>query len=1014
MLLAAGLGWPGTVVAERLPLRRYTTADGLPHDRIKCVVPDSQGFLWFCTVEGLSRFDGYGFTTYTEADGLPNASANDIIEDGPGRYWVATNGGGLCQLDAASARCRHHPVGDTMRTNRVNVVHRDRMGALWAGSDSGLFRMAASETGFRRVDLGLGPGPDPYVRQLLEDEDGLWIGSTAGLHRSSHDGAVAVWPVQGRPLGRVGALARDAEGRLWIGAGNDVVVWKPSPAPLRPLDRSLSEPAMPAAPGEAYRFAGPAGELDAAFVSARGQVWLGWRETSFTVFDGRRFRTYPAPLGVLHVSAITFGEDEAGNVWAGTAASGAIKVARNGFVTYDHVDGLGGDWVLSIFEDLRGALHVVTRTGFINRLDGERFVAVRPRIPLDVTTAPLGRTELVVPDRNGTWWLRSLEGLFRFDAVERLERLASIPASAHYTRRDGLPADHVSRVFVDARGDVWIGTWPGGDGQVLTRFERSTGRLHAHPLPPRRPSWSAPLAFREDGRGGLWMSLLEGGVVRLRGGRAEAMDLLPPPALVLFMHLDRSGRLWLAAEQGGLVRIDDPGAERPRARRYTKADGLSSGNVTCVTEDRWGRIYVGTQAGVDRLDPESERIKHYSTADGLAQNEIKIAYRDRHDALWFGTLQGLSRLVPEPDREPRAPRVRISGVRVAGSLQALSALGTEEVSGVTLAPDANQLQVEFVSIGLGAGEILRYQYRLEGDRDWSPPARERSVQYAGLPAGRHRFLVRAVNADGLVSPAPATVAFTVVAPFWRQWWFLSAAGLTAALLAYAFLRYRVRALVEVERVRTAIATDLHDDIGSSLSRIAILSEVARRDGDPRSSGRLANIADISRELIDSMSDIVWAINPTRDSVRDLGQRMRAFATEIFSAQEVALGFQAPVDEHRIPIGADLRRHAFLVFKEAVNNAASHSSCRRVDVSLGLDERWLTLTVSDDGRGFARPDGDGHGLSAMAARARAVGGELSIDSQPGRGTAVRFRAPLGRRTARWPTTRTGSDSGSRPA
>lgn len=1015
LLAAACLAWPEAASAERLPLRRYTTADGLPHDRIKCVVPDSQGFLWFCTVEGLSRFDGYSFTTYAEADGLPNASANDIIEDGPGRYWVATNGGGLCLLDAATAACHAYAVGGTIRTNRVNVVHKDRSGAVWAGSDAGLFRMLASESAFHRVDLGATAGPEPYVRALLEDDGGLWIGTGAGLFRATREGIAIVWPREGRPQERVGALARDRHGRLWIGAGADLLVWIPSPAPLDPLGRpSHGDVHLPSAPGRAHRYRGSAGEVDALHVSGRGEVWVGAAGANFTVFDGRRFHSYPSPYGVVHVSPLAVGEDDTGNVWVGTAASGAIKVARNGFVSYDQLDGLNGDWVVSIFEDLRGALHVVTRPGVINRLDGGRFVAVRPMAPLDVGTARLGRGELVVADRSGQWWLRSTTGVYRFKAADRPERLAAAAPVARYGHRDGLPADHVSRVFEDARGDVWIGTMPGADGQVLSRWERATGRLGGYPLPPRQPPWSAPRAFQEDAAGGLWMSLVEGGLVRIRGGRVEPMDLLAPPALVIGMHRDRAGRLWLAAAQGGLARIDDPVAERPRVRLYTKATGLSSNNVTCVTEDRWGRIYVGTLAGVDRLDPATDRIKHYTTADGLAQNEVRVAFRDRQDALWFGTLQGISRLQPEPEPAPRAPRVRISGARVAGAVRALSALGEASVEGLVIAPDANQLQIEFVSIGLAAGEVLRYQYRLERDRDWSPPTRERSVHYAGLPAGRHRFLVRALNANGLVSDTPATLAFTVLAPVWRRWWFLSAASVLAGLTAYAFYRYRLRALLEVERVRTAIATDLHDDIGSSLSRIVILSEVARRDGDPRAGGRLAAIADISRELIDSMSDIVWAINPTRDSLRDLGQRMRAFATEIFSAQEVALGFQAPADEHRVPIGADLRRHAFLVFKEAVNNAASHSSCRRVEVSLGLDDRWLTLTVADDGRGFARAEGDGHGLSAMAARARAVGGELSVRSQPGQGTTVTLRAPLGRRLGRWPATRTGSDSGSHPA
>jgi signal transduction histidine kinase/ligand-binding sensor domain-containing protein len=852
------------------------------------------------------------------------------------------------------------------------------------------------------------------VRTMLEDTGGLWIGTTVGLHRTDARGKAPPWPVEGRSLGRVSAIVRDARGTLWIGAGNDLVAWRPDEGPLRPQDRlQTGAAAAPARAGEAFRFRGGAGEVDALFVSSRNEVWIGARETNFALYDGQAFRTYPAPLGTLHVSPIAFGEDDAGNVWVGTAASGAVKIARSGFVTYDHADGMGGDWVVSLFEDTRGALYVVTRTGYVNRLDGDRFEAVRPNVPLDIATAPLGRTELVLPAADGDWWVRSRQGAFRFAPAASLDALATARPTARYTTRDGLPSDHVSRLYHDARGDVWIGTYPGPDGRVLTRWERSSGRLLPQPLPPRDRPWSAPLAFCEDGSGGLWISHLEGGLVRVRDGQAEALDLLPPRTLVIAMYRDRAGRMWLAAEQSGLVRIDDPGARHPLARVYTKAQGLSSDNVTSVTEDRWGRIYVGTQAGVDRLDPQNDRIKHFTTADGLAQNEVKNAYRDRQDRLWFGTLQGLSRLVPEPDAEPRAPRVRISGVRVAGRMRPLSALGESQVTGVVLEPDANQLQIEFASIGLAAGEILRYQYRLGDDRAWSAPTRERSVQFAGLPAGRHRFLVRAVNADGLPSQEPAAVSFRVRAPVWRRWWFLSGAAALGGLLAYAFFRYRVNALVEVERVRTAIATDLHDDIGSSLSKIAILSEVARREeGASTAGGRLVTIADISRELVDSMSDIVWAVNPRRDSLRDLSQRMRSFAAEMFSAMGVELSFQGPDPEGRVPLGAELRRQAFLIFKEAVSNAARHAQCRRVDVSLRIDDDELTLAVADDGQGFDNADGDGHGLDTMAARARALGGWLDVLSRPDQGTTVSLRAPLRRRRLR--ATRSRSDSGSRTA
>jgi signal transduction histidine kinase len=246
------------------------------------------------------------------------------------------------------------------------------------------------------------------------------------------------------------------------------------------------------------------------------------------------------------------------------------------------------------------------------------------------------------------------------------------------------------------------------------------------------------------------------------------------------------------------------------------------------------------------------------------------------------------------------------------------------------------------------------------------------------------------------------VSFHILPPVWRRAWFLAAVGVAAAALAYSVFQYRLRMLLEVERVRTGIATDLHDDIGSSLSQISILSELARRKQEHGpGAAPLASIAELSREIVSSMSDIVWAVNPHRDSLHDLTRRMRAFAGETFGAMGVPLRFSAPSDEDPIPIPAELRRQVFLIFKEATTNAATHSGCRQASVDLALYGDWLTLVVEDDGRGM-QPGGDpeGHGLRSMAERARAIGGTLDVRSEPGRGTTVRLRAPLRRGISRW--------------
>src|SRR5262249_40170506 len=205
----------------------------------------------------------------------------------------------------------------------------------------------------------------------------------------------------------------------------------------------------------------------------------------------------------------------------------------------------------------------------------------------------------------------------------------------------------------------------------------------------------------------------------------------------------------------------------------------------------------------------------------------------------------------------------------------------------------------------------------------------------------------------------------------------------------------------LERVRTRIATDLHDDIGSSLSQIALLSEVARRrvnGGGATVSEPLERIAEVSRGLVDSITEIVWAIHPHRDKSSDLIQRMRRFAADVFTGSNIEYRFETSGTGKDIRLGADVRRHIYLVFKEAINNIVRHSGCVHASIRLELLRDCVRLVISDDGRGFAgSPHPAGHGLASMRRRAQAVGAELEIASGEGRGCEIRVRVPI---AGRW--------------
>ncbi|MBV8830047.1 MAG: hypothetical protein JO108_12545, partial [Acidobacteriaceae bacterium] len=370
-------------------------------------------------------------------------------------------------------------------------------------------------------------------------------------------------------------------------------------------------------------------------------------------------------------------------------------------------------------------------------------------------------------------------------------------------------------------------------------------------------------------------------------------------------------------------------------------------------------------------------------------------------ALWFATDAGISRLVPVPDPVPISPPVLITGLRQMGAPLPISALGEKWVRGLELTPNRNQLQFDFVSVDFRPGTVLRYEYKLEGaDRTWSAPSSERTVNYASIAPGSYRFLVRAINSDGISSPEPATVTFIVLKPVWRQWWFLVLCGTAAALAIYAVHRLELRSLLAIERIRTVIATDLHDDIGASLSQIALVSEVARleaaRGGGVQES--LSRIADISRELIDSMSEIVWATNPQRDRLSDLANRMREFAEDMLVPRNIKFVLQVPAAGEDSKIGPKIRRQLFLIFKECIHNIERHSGCTEAFADLAVQNQDVILQISDNGVGLHTSSNDPHvcgreGLASIQARAASLQGTIEINSEAGKGLALVVRAPL---------------------
>ncbi|MGH9159008.1 MAG: ligand-binding sensor domain-containing protein [Vicinamibacteraceae bacterium] len=538
--------------AERLPIRSYTTSDGSPDNTINRIVRDSRGFLWFCTAEGLSQFDGYRFINYGTADGLPHPNVTDLLETREGDYWIATSSGlarfnprGLPSSDDAAAAPRDSMF--TMLTRQVasqrartlTTLLRARDGTVWAGSWDGLLQLRRTTGGAELVpvDLRVSDTRPTIVWALLEDRFGtLWIGAENGLYRRWRNGRVARYGTRtGLPDDFVHDLLEDHQGRLWVATRMGGFF-------------TLATEAGPHAPTVTRSYRRANGFNDWVFdlyqtsaerlFAATNHGLFEFPSTRDTAMATPRPHTMRNGLIIYH-EINTVMEDGDDNLWLGTI-NGAMKIVGGGVRTFDVRDGV--HLVNSLLGSAAGDLYAfgyvagarsqrevergTTSTDVekyaprIGRFDGQRFRWLLPDLRgADPSWSP---RPFVLQARTGEWWIGSSGGLFRFPRVRSFPELARARPLAVYTTQHGLAASTVYTIYEDARGDVWISTVAKPNGvNGLARWDGATRSVRDLAHTPGLPSLRdfLPVSFREDRAGHLWVGFSPGGLGRYTRGR---------------------------------------------------------------------------------------------------------------------------------------------------------------------------------------------------------------------------------------------------------------------------------------------------------------------------------------------------------------------------------------------------------------------------------------------------------------------------------------------------------------
>jgi ligand-binding sensor domain-containing protein len=755
------------------------------------------------------------FVTYQIAEKDSAPGIENIYEAHDGTYWITTTGG-MYRFDPNKPTLQSGGtrILDAEKVgNERGVFFEDRKGNFWFGG-GGLFRIENEDgkTVVRRFVLGLPQRQDLSfgISDIGETSDGsLWIGSNWGLIRRLPDEKIVYYideEIGPTMTGSVRTLI-DKGGRVWSARDNRLFIVKPEAPeafqnseqvtvrPLKPttvIDLQASAPVrFPKLGGEIYQLKNP--ELientfsKALFQSADGTIWMTADDKLVQITDGY-MRVFTSREGLPSFVTL-MAEDNVSNLWIGSR-SGVVRLDRKGLVSYGNEDGAGSDRFLSVITGRDGSIYFGNPNTTITKFDGNKFSSVQTQVAGKPSNIWTSRT--ILNDSRGDWWVLTARGLHRFSSVASFEDLNGRKPTASYGVNEGLKSDGIFQIYEDSQGDIWVST-RGSEGAFhgLARMHPGETKFTSFSEDSGFPSRTSPSAFAEDKNGNLWITFYEGGIARFDGerfwvfGRDEGM---PADGLITDIHLDTKGRLWLTSAAGGLIRIDDPSKEKPAFHQITTENGLSSNNVRTITEDRFGRLYLGNARGIDRYSPDTGRVKHFSTQDGLAADFVVDSLCDNDGSCWFATEGGVSRLIPIPDEISAPPKVWLGGLRIAGVTQPMLEFGSSKMETPELSDSQNNLQIDFFGIDFRAGESLKYQYKLEGaDTEWSAPTDLTTVTFANLRPESYTFLVRAINSEGAVSDVPATINFTIVPPVWQRTWFFALMALAvASITAFVF------------------------------------------------------------------------------------------------------------------------------------------------------------------------------------------------------------------------------------
>ena len=945
--------------AQQLIFKTYTVEDGLVSNPIRRIYQDNKGFIWIATWEGLSKYDGNKFTNYTIANGLSHNMVNDIYESPDGKLYVAENNGtvDILKQDAIVKKAAFHDVV-------INQFCRTQNHGVLAATDT---------NGLHKVkDGNLIKPPQLFPRltynDLIELNDSLLIGGCNGSLRILNSQLDLVSEIKQTKGVLISKIYKDSKNRIWTGTNNGLKVVSLQMSNLiyhlNVLPAPFNIPLL------------KNGIITDILEDVNKNLWIATDNGLVKIYPDGKWQLFSETDGLPSGNVRCIYQDKEKNIWIGTALGLAKLVTKNDIRIYSMKNGLTLKTDNFLLPLNNGVFLTGTETGMqsYNTSNGELF---------SVSSQHNFFYKGFIQNTSPVLFYSNNNGIGKYDAFNHRIIDSILP---------DLPITGVYCSVRDTDGIIFDGTHKG----LFIRWGKKS--YYDTKIPYRVTT------LLIDKNGYLWAGTWENGLYRIHYVNSkgdinlsvEDFSNLLPDKNIRCLFEDSKNNIWVGTRYLGIVQLKNNKSEQLIAQPFNLGQGLTSNCIVAMAEDVDGNIWIGSNLGIDKLIPsnKSYRVFNFSRVNNYFANVNAILPQNNH-SLWFSTSKGLVNVVDgETEKTPPAPAY-ITAVNLGDTNFNYS---THETGvKVQLKYNQNQAKFEFSAPGFINEKQILYSYRLSGGVDtvWSKPSNLHYVSYTSLQPGNYRFEVRTLGWNDEWG-MPANFLFLIKPPYWQTWWFYSFIGFVVISMFYTLYLYRIRQLLKLQKVRNRIATDLHDDIGATLTNINMLSEISRKNlARPQEAEKF--LQRISEEVTSSsqaLNDIIWSVNSNNDSMEEILLRMRRYAAELFDNSNTT--FHLNIDEivTEKKINMEQRRDVYLIYKESMNNIVKHASANNVWMDVQWQNGKLNLKIKDDGKGFeSSVTNSRNGLRNIHSRTAKWKGSTLIKTSPGNGTVIEIILPV---------------------